>query len=108
MNEEGSVSLLLDTPRSTLHKYVGMKIYDAGSGAEARTVMSVFEPVHSPSPRRGLQIATVSYPPDQELRTERTQKAILLFQKSKLEQISARNAGPSPGPSMNTGRIGTV
>lgn len=43
------MSLLLNTPRSTLHKYVVMKIYETGSGAEARTVMSVTDPVHGPS-----------------------------------------------------------
>lgn len=33
------MSTLLNTPRSMLHKYDGMKIYDAGSGAEARTAV---------------------------------------------------------------------
>lgn len=34
----------------TPHKYDGVKIYGAGSGAEARTVMSVSELAHSHSP----------------------------------------------------------
>lgn len=45
------MSSLLNTPHSVLHKYDGMKIYDAGSGAEARTVMLVSEPVVYMYPR---------------------------------------------------------